>query len=173
MPKFLVSALLLLTSVTLSGCSAFYPNWGATSLPEEPTASVSETTSASPEATQSATETATPEPTTSETQAEAVAKTQTAVEIIFAMADQDAGVLTVVAQLPDLVESGGKCTMKFIGGSVEKTLEVAAEISSSYTQCFPIELPLSDLPSGNGVVTVSYESDTHVGLSAGASVVIQ
>jgi hypothetical protein len=90
----------------------------------------------------------------------------------MAVPEPDYGVLTVIAQLPKLSESGGKCIFKFIGGDVEKSLEVKAEPSSDYTQCFPIEFPLSDLPKGNGVVTVSYESEGHFGTSAPVSVVI-
>jgi hypothetical protein len=51
-------------------------------------------------------------------------------------------------------------------------MEVRAEPSSDYTQCFPIEFPLADLPSGNGIVTVSYESASHFGLSPASSVVV-
>ena len=90
----------------------------------------------------------------------------------MAMVDAEAGYLTVVAQLPEIVESGGECTFKFIGGSVTKTLTVPAEPSSDYTQCHPIEVELKDLAKGNGVVTVSYSSDLYVGTSAGNSVVI-
>jgi hypothetical protein len=64
------------------------------------------------------------------------------------------------------------CKMRFIGSDVEKELEVRAEPSSDYTQCFPIEFPLSELPSGNGVVTVSYDSEFHFGSSSATSVVI-
>jgi hypothetical protein len=94
------------------------------------------------------------------------------VTIIMAVAEPDFGVLTVVAQIPGLSESGGMCKMRFIGSDVEKELEVRAEPSSDYTQCFPIEFPLSELPSGNGVVTVSYDSEFHFGTSPATSVVI-
>ena len=82
------------------------------------------------------------------------------------------GVFTVVARIPSLSEAGGKCIFKYLGNGVTKTMEVKAEPSSDYTQCFPIEFPLKDLPSGNGVVTVSYESEGHFGISAPTSVVI-
>jgi hypothetical protein len=111
-----------------------------------------------------------PEPT--ETEEPEIEKVQTEVTIIMAVAEPDFGVLTVVAQIPGLSESGGMCKMRFIGSDVEKELEVRAEPSSDYTQCFPIEFPLSELPSGNGVVTVSYDSEFHFGTSPAASVVI-
>lgn len=154
-----------LTLTLLTGCSVFYPNWGAEGLPEE----VSVTESASPEETPTESQSAEPTQTPTET---AKPKIKTTVEILMAVVDEELGVLTVVAQIPRINESDGTCTVRFLGGSVEKTLEVAAEPSSGYTQCFPIELPLSDLPSGNGVVTVTYESERHIGESAATSVVI-
>jgi hypothetical protein len=51
-------------------------------------------------------------------------------------------------------------------------MRVNAEQSSDYTQCFPIEMPLSGLPAGNALVTVSYESERYIGRSAATSVVI-
>ncbi len=163
-----VSTLLL----TLSGCSVFYPNWGATSLPEP----VTESETVAPEETtaqETPTETATAEETTTaEATKEPVVRKEVTVEIIMAVADPAAGVFTVVAQIPNLTETGGKCIFKYLGNGVSKTKEVKAEPSSEYTQCFPIEFPLKDLPSGNGVVTVSYESEGHFGTSAPSSVVI-
>jgi hypothetical protein len=160
-----VAAVLL----TLTGCSIFYPNWGATSLPEP----VTESQTVSPEATVAPEETATPAetPTPEETK-EPIVRKEIAVEIIMAVPEPAIGVFTVVARIPSLSEAGGKCIFKYLGNGVTKTMEVKAEPSSDYTQCFPIEFPLKDLPSGNGVVTVSYESEGHFGISAPTSVVI-
>lgn len=163
-----VSALLL----TLTGCSVFYPNWGATSLPEPVTESESVSAEETP-AAEATTEEATPEETqTPEETKEPIVRTEVAVEIIMAVPEPSIGVLTVVAQIPGMTESGGKCIFKYLGNGVTRTKEVKAEPSSEYTQCFPIEFPLKDLPSGNGVVTVSYESEGHFGTSAPTSVVI-
>ena len=130
-----------------------------------------ETATAEPEPMDTEVEaSAEPEPT--ETEEPEIEKVQTEVTIIMAVAEPDFGVLTVVAQIPGLSESGGMCKMRFIGSDVEKELEVRAEPSSDYTQCFPIEFPLSELPSGNGVVTVSYDSEFHFGTSPATSVVI-
>lgn len=160
-----VAALLL----TLTGCSIFYPNWGATSLPEPVTESqnVSPEVTVAPEETATTAETPTPEETK-----EPIVRKEIAVEIIMAVPEPAIGVFTVVARIPSLSESGGKCIFKYLGNGVTKTMEVKAEPSSDYTQCFPIEFPLKDLPSGNGVVTVSYESEGHFGISAPTSVVI-
>jgi hypothetical protein len=160
-----VAAVLL----TLTGCSIFYPNWGATSLPEP----VTESQTVSPEATVAPEESATTAetPTPEETK-EPIVRKEIAVEIIMAVPEPSIGVFTVVARIPSLSEAGGKCIFKYLGNGVTKTMEVKAEPSSDYTQCFPIEFPLKDLPSGNGVVTVSYESEGHFGTSAPTSVVI-
>ena len=164
-----VSALL----VTLTGCSVFYPNWGATGLPEP----VTESETIAPEETPSPEETTDAEATPEETQTpeetkEPIVRKEVTVEIIMAVPEPSIGVFTVVAQIPNMTESGGKCIFKYLGNGVTKTKEVKAEPSSEYTQCFPIEFPLKDLPSGNGVVTVSYESEGHFGTSAPTSVVI-
>ena len=161
-----VAAVLL----TLTGCSIFYPNWGATSLPEPDT----ESQTVSPEETPTPEQTdAAPEPTaTAEETKEPIVRKEVTVEIIMAVPEPSIGVFTVVAQIPSLSETGGKCIFKYLGNGVTKTMEVKAEPSSDYTQCFPIEFPLKDLPSGNGVVTVSYESEGHFGISAPTSVVI-
>ena len=176
MPKLRALALASATLFLLSGCSVFYPNWGATELPEEPTLASTpaetETVTAEPEPTVSEEPEASAEPEPSETEEPEIERVQTEVTIIMAVAEPDFGVLTVVAQVPGLSESGGFCKMRFIGSDVERELEVRAEPSSDYTQCFPIEFPLSELPSGNGVVTVSYDSELHFGTSPATSVVI-
>ncbi|NCV80893.1 MAG: hypothetical protein EBW36_02520, partial [Actinobacteria bacterium] len=118
MPRFRALALASATLLILSGCSVFYPNWGATELPEEPTMSAvpteTETVTAEPEPTDTEIEaSAEPEPT--ETEEPEIEKVQTEVTIIMAVAEPDFGVLTVVAQIPGLSESGGMCKMRFIG----------------------------------------------------------
>jgi hypothetical protein len=175
MRKFFIAVSAIALSAVLVGCSAFYPNWGATGLPEEPETLVTEETA--PAATETeAEESLEPEPTESEspeaTEEATVQRKQVQVEIIMAIPEPDFGVLTVVAQIPGLAEAGGTCTLRFIGSDKEASMEVRSEPSSDYTQCFPIEFPLADLPSGNGIVTVSYESATHFGASPATSVVI-
>lgn len=165
MPKFRAILTAVITLTLLTGCSVFYPNWGAEGLPEEELISESPT----PESTENETQSPAPSQTPTET---AKPKTRATVDILMAVVDQGAGLLTVVAQIPRISETDGTCTVRFLGGSVEKTLQVAAEPSSDYTQCYPLEIPLSDLPSGNGVVTVTYESERHIGESAATSVVI-
>lgn len=177
MRRFFVVLSAAALTLTLAGCSAFYPNWGATGLPEEP--EVTQTTEPTEEPTATPTETETTqtaepteEPTAEVTEEPAAEPIQTQVDIIMAIPEPDFGVLTVVAQVPGIAEAGGKCVMRFIGSDTEATMEVRAEPSSDYTQCFPIEYPLNELPSGNGIVTVSYESPFHFGTSPATSVVI-
>lgn len=172
MRNFVKTLMVVAISLTLTGCSVFYPNWGATSLPEPVTESQTIT-----EEEPTATEETQTEPTSEETAApeetkEPIVRKEVSVEIIMAVPEPSVGVLTVVAQIPSMSETGGKCIFKYLGNGVSKTMEVKAEPSSDYTQCFPIEFPLKDLPSGNGVVTVSYESEGHFGTSAPTSVVI-
>ena len=170
MPRFRLLFIGVLSSALLTGCSIFYPNWGATGLPEETQTAATESDQVATEST-STTETTEPEPQPIETET-AVAKLPAEVVILMAVAEPDFGVLTIVAQVPNLSETGGTCTMRFLGNNIEKTLQVKAEPSSDYTQCFPIEFPLAELPRGNGVVTVTYESERHSGVSAATSVVI-
>ena len=178
MRRFLLTVAALAVSATLTGCSVFYPNWGATGLPDEPEitqtveSSATETESSEPEQSEEPEAVAEPSESTEESPAAEIKRKQVQVEVIMAIAEPDFGVLTVVAQIPGLSEAGGNCIMRFIGSDKEATMEVKAEPSSDYTQCFPIEFPLDQLPSGNGIVTVSYESEYHFGLSPATSVVI-
>ena len=172
MRNFVKTLMVVAISLTLTGCSVFYPNWGATSLPEPATESQT-ITEEEPTATEETQTDPTPEETAApEETKEPIVRKEVSVEIIMAVPEPSVGVLTVVAQIPSMSETGGKCIFKYLGNGVSKTMEVKAEPSSDYTQCFPIEFPLKDLPSGNGVVTVSYESEGHFGTSAPTSVVI-
>ena len=178
MRRFFLAVAAIAVSATLTGCSVFYPNWGATGLPEEPELAqtveptATEAESSEPEQSQEPEPTEEPSESAQETEAAEIKRKQVQIDLIMAIAEPDYGVLTVVAQIPGLSEAGGKCIMRFIGSDKEATMEVKAEPSSDYTQCFPIEYPLDQLPSGNGIVTVSYESDYHFGLSPASSVVI-
>jgi hypothetical protein len=170
MRNFAKTLVVALVSLTLTGCSIFYPNWGATSLPEPVTESETVTPEETP--TEEQTDAAPEETATPEETKEPIVRKEVTVEIIMAVPEPSIGVFTVVAQIPSLSETGGKCIFTYLGNGVTKTMEVKAEPSSDYTQCFPIEFPLKNLPSGNGVVTVSYESEGHFGTSAPTSVVI-
>jgi len=172
--KLMIGLSLIFATLLLSGCGVFYPNWGATSLPEEPTATIETNpepeASAEPEVSVEPTASATPEET--ETSEPAIKQLPADVVILIAEAYSDTGMLEVVAKVQGITESDGTCTMRFIGSDTEKTVKVSAQPASDYTQCFPIEFPLSELPSGSGIVTVTYESEFHLGKSPATSVVI-
>lgn len=174
MLKLKVVLSLIFATLLLSGCGVFYPNWGATSLPEEPTATIETNqepeVSADPKVSVEPTASATPEET--ETSEPATKQLPADVVILIAEAYSDTGMLEVVAKVQGITESDGTCTMRFIGSDTEKTVKVPAQPASDYTQCFPIEFPLSELPSGSGIVTVTYESEFHLGKSPASSVVI-
>ena len=174
MLKLKVVLSLIFATLLLSGCGVFYPNWGATSLPEEPTATIETNqepeASADPKVSVEPTASATPEET--ETSEPATKQLPADVVILIAEAYSDTGMLEVVARVQGVFESGGTCTMRFIGSGIDRSLTGMAETSSDYTQCFPIEFPLSELPSGSGIVTVIYESELYLGTSSAKSVVI-
>lgn len=88
------------------------------------------------------------------------------------MAYQDEGQLEVIAQVYDVVEDGGECTLKLLAGDFSTELSVGANRSSNYTQCAPFDIPLSELPGGTSVVSVSYFSDNYEGESEAFPVVI-
>ncbi len=169
-------SLLLLPALLLSGCSLFYPNWGATSLPEDdlipssdsPASTDSAQPTESPSASSTATSTASPSPSTSES----VMRTEVGVEIVMAVVEADLGLLTVIAQVPGVTDATGICSLTFLADSFEKTYSVSAEQSSDFMQCAPFEVSLDDLPSGSGLVTVNFESTRFFGKSGASSAVI-
>lgn len=167
----------IVAGLTLTGCSAFVPSWNAQPTPieidnETEPADVNEVPETEPETEQTEpanpTETAEqdPEPT------EVIERSSVTVEVISAMAYVDEGQLEVIAQVFDVVEDGGECTLKLLAGDFSTEQTVGANRSSNYTQCAPIDLPLSELPGGTAVVSVSYLSENYEGESASVSVVI-
>lgn len=143
-------------ALALSGCSLIYPNWGTDM---NPSTSQSAEPSESPSASESASPTAS-------------AKGPATVSIDDATVDATAGVVTVLAQITNFNEDGGTCTLTIQAGTQSKTMTVKAEANVTTTQCFPMELSLSGLPKGTALVTVTYESQEHFGVSAGRSVLI-
>lgn len=167
----------IVAGLTLTGCSAFVPSWNAQPTPieidnETEPADVNEVPETEPETEETEpanpTETAEqdPEPT------EAIERSSATVEVISAMAYVDEGQLEVIAQVFDVVEDGGECTLKLLAGDFSTEQTVGANRSSNYTQCAPIDIPLSELPGGTAVVSVSYLSENYEGESASVSVVI-
>ena len=143
-------------ALMLSGCSLIYPNWGTDQNPS---------TSQSAQPSESASGTPTPVETNS-------TKGEATVVVDQANVDATAGFLSVVAQVTNFNEDGGNCTLTVQAGNQSKTMSVKAESNVTTTQCFPMEISLSGLPKGTALVTVTYESAAHYGVSAGRSVLI-
>jgi hypothetical protein len=167
----------IVAGLTLTGCSAFVPSWNAQPTPieidnETEPADVNEVPETEPEteetepAAPAETAEQDPEPT------EVIERSSVTVEVISAMAYVDEGQLEVIAQVFDVVEDGGECTLKLLAGDFSTEQTVGANRSSNYTQCAPIDIPLSELPGGTAVVSVSYLSENYEGESASVSVVI-
>ena len=145
---------------SLSGCTALYPHWGATDFPTDGPTS---TGTAVPTPTQSAS--ATPTPSVTPVQAAKV-------QLMNVNLDATAGVVDVVAQVTNVSEDGGTCTLTVASGSTSKQQTVKAESNVDTTQCFPMEVSLSGLASGTGTVTVTYKSSGYVGSSLSQAVTI-
>lgn len=149
-------------AITLSGCSVFYPNWGATGEPTtsatptvEPTKSATPTESASPTVSSSPTESAKP-------------KKKATVNIINL--SNDGTSITAIAEVTNISEDGGQCTLTVTGGSVTKTVSASAESNVSTTQCFALSIPTAFFTTSSLSAVVSYESDAYKGLSPANSV---
>jgi hypothetical protein len=143
-------------SLNLTGCALLYPNWGTdqnpgTSQSAEPTESASETPSVSPSA---------------------VNKAKATIRIDDASADATAGVISVIAEVTNIAQDGGSCTLVLQIGNTTKRLPFKAEANVDRTQCFPMEVPLAGLAKGTALVSVEYESADYFGISAAQSVVI-
>jgi len=143
------AALALIVSV--AGCSVLYPNWNTTANPGD-SSTPSSSSSASP--SESASASATPTPT--------AVKAKAQITFVDSGVDAAGGVIFAVAEVTNVVEDGGLCTLTFIGAGKTKTV----------TQCHPLELSLVGLPKGAGLITVTYNSPTHIGTSAAVAVTI-
>jgi hypothetical protein len=163
--RFITTAVLASTfALSASGCTLLYPHWGETTAPiVTPSNSASNSASASPSNTPSTTPSA-----TASTTPRATAK----VMISSVNVDSSGGVVDIIAEVTNVSEDGGQCTVRLVSGTVAKSLTVKAEQNATDTQCFPMEFNISDLPSGNAVLSVIYQSPAFIGTSAAQAVVI-
>jgi len=143
---------------SLTACSLFYPNWGATEMPtptSSSSASASETPSPTP--TVNPTDSASPTPTD---------RTVAELQIMDATPDATAGTLSVIAQVNNVTEANGTCALTIkAGGVTKKFAAVKAEPNAAFTQCFAIVVPLAGLASGEATAQVTYDSPTATGKS--------
>lgn len=155
-------ALLLLTTsvaaATLAGCALFYPNIGSNetpSDPQNPTPTASETTEA---------------PVESESPAP-IPKELAKPRLVFY--DIVGTNIQIVGEVMNFAENGGECIVTFYSENTAVVMErVPAEANVSTTQCFPLTVGLSRLPSGAVDVVVSYESARYEGQSEITEVII-
>ena len=155
-----ITAALTLTA-SLTGCSVLYPNWNTTANPGD---SSTPSSSSSVAPTESASASATPTPT--------AVKAKAQISFVDSGVDSAGGVIFAVAEVTNVVEDGGLCTLTFIGAGKTKTITGKAEANATDTQCHPLELSLAGLPKGAGLITITYNSATHVGTSAAVAVTI-
>lgn len=170
-------AIAILASFSLTGCSAFVPSWNAQPTPieidnESNDDGVNEVPQDEPEPQPSEPAEDEQEPKPEPEENEPIELESVNVEVVSAMVYEDEGQLEVIAQVFDVVEDGGECTLKLLAGDYSTEVKVGANRSSNYTQCSPIDLPLTELPGGTAVVSVSYLSDNSEGESEAVSVVI-
>lgn len=161
MKRFFSFAALLTSAVLLSGCALLYPNWGTEEKPSD-----SETPSASP-STSSSVE---PSPTASESAA--ANKVEAKISIIDSMVDSNNGLIYAIAEVTNVDESTGTCTLTYEGQGVSKSVSAKAEANVTTTQCFPLELVLTGIPKGKGAIFVTYDSPTAAGSSSKIAVTI-
>jgi len=157
MKNLKVIALAGILTLTVSGCSILYPNWG------KPTDAPKPTETHTPPPLPTDTTTPTPDPTE---------KGAASVEIMDAYVDSPNGIILVVGQVTNFSEDGGTCTATFNGGGKTVTVSATAESNASNTQCRPLEINLSGLPKGAGVITVTYDSTKNHGVSKATAVTI-
>lgn len=162
--KLKISAVTTIAAVvaiaaSLSGCSVLYPNWNTTANPND-SSTPSSSSSISPSASASAS--ATPTPT--------AAKAKAQISLVDSGIDTAGGVIFAVAEVTNVVEDGGLCTLTFIGAGKTKSITGKAESNATDTQCHPLELSLAGLPKGAGLITISYDSPTHSGTSTAVAV---
>ena len=157
--KFLATASAgALLTAGLSGCSYFYPNWGATGAP---------TTSATPTVspTESATPTVSPSPSSSPS---ASPKASATINIINL--SNDGVSITAIAEVTNVTEDGGQCTLTVTGGGVTKSVVAKAESNVSTTQCYALSIPKAFFSSNALTAVVSYSSTGYEGSSSPTSV---
>lgn len=148
MKKLTVLSMAAAAALSLSGCALLYPNWGTDQNPS---------TSQSP----TATDTASPTPTDSASASPTIGTAN--FNIIDLSVDPNNGYVSVVAEVTNVAEDGGKCTFTLASGSLNKSVTVKAEANVSTTQCFPGMVPITGFPKGKASLTIAYASSTHQG----------
>lgn len=160
MKKTLLTTAIAFGMISLSGCAVLYPNWGTDQNPS---------TSQSPTATDSS---PSPSPSISSTPSKPLGKAD--VKLFDAGIDKSAKVFKIfaMADVSNFAENGGVCKLTFTGGGVTKSVTVLAEANVQRTQCALMEMPITGLPKGTGLVTVEYISENNYGVAPSTAVEI-
>ena len=161
MKKAFIVVLGIATALVLTGCSLFYPNFGNPDQGTEPSSSATATP------TESAGPETSPSPSPSPTMAPA------SLQILYT--DASGRVLNVVAEVTNFAEDGGSCTLNYYNGTSTIALgTVKAERNVTTTQCFPFNIDLATVAVGalSLELTVSYQSENHIGESDKFEVII-
>lgn len=155
-----IASILLATAIalSLSGCALLYPNWG---------------TDQSPGTSQSAVPSDTPSDSASPSTTPTPTKNKANVRINDAYADATGGVISVVADVANIAQDGGTCTLILQYGTTTKRFPFKAEANVTTTQCHPMDIPLTGIPKGTVLVSVEYSSADYFGVSASQSIAIQ
>lgn len=156
MKKAIAAALIALTALTLSGCTIFYPNWGAKTPPVD---TPSPSSSASASASASASPSSKP-------------KQPVTVDILQSDPNAPNSMISVIAQATGIAEDGGTCTLTVKQGSTSKAISAKAESNVTDTQCYPLNLSIVGLAPGDATFTVSYDSPTYSGTSSPQTITV-
>ena len=145
--RIISAAVIICATLPLAGCEFLTPNWDALRPTDTPTT-----------AQPSDSPTPTEEPTTT--------PDLDKVEVVVFDATADASGIDVIANVPNVSEDGGTCTLTVSQAGTKKEVTVKAESNVTDTQCFPMFLPRKGFVSGPATFTVSYLSSTSSGVSA-------
>lgn len=150
--KMLFAGVAVFATLTLSGCSMFYPN-------------------PAPTPTKTKTPTETPTPTPTKTPDPGLDKVK--IRIIDSSAFVDNGYVDVVAEALDVLEDDGKCTLTLTQGKTVQTITVGAVQNVNTTVCHEMHVPLSNFKTAPINYSVTYISSTSTGTSETGTVQIQ
>lgn len=152
--KYFVAGIGILVSLTLSGCSVFYPN----STPK-------------PTPTKTSTTEPTPSPTPEPTVEPKLSKVEIA--IIDSSAFLDNGYVEVVAEALNVLEDDGKCTLTLTQGKTVQKVTVSAVQNVRSTVCTAIQVPIKNFKATNIDYSVTYVSSKSEGTSEPGTIQIQ
>lgn len=160
MKKLFSSAAIIVAALSLSGCDVFYPNSTESPTPT-PSSSVSETPTTEPSET--------PSPTPTET---AIVREKASVRVLQSAFDTGAGKISVVAEVADVSEDGGSCTLIVTQGALTRQVTARAESNVTDTQCYPLSVSSAGFVSGEIEFEVKYSSIYYFGSSSGNALTI-